>query len=62
MVFNPKAGILVVDDNELIRNIVCFMLSRLGYMAISAQDGTEALDCMKNNDGRLGTRSSHQGN
>ena len=26
------------------------MLSRLGYMTISAQDGTEALDCMKNND------------
>ena len=50
MAFNPKAGILVVDDNELIRNIVCFMLSRLGYMTISAHDGTEALDCMKNND------------
>ena len=26
------------------------MFSRLGYMTISAQDGTEALDCMKNND------------
>ena len=26
------------------------MLSRLGYMTISAQDGTEALDCMKKND------------
>ena len=50
MAFHPKAGILVVDDNELIRNIVCFMLSRLGYMTISAQDGTEALDSMKNND------------
>jgi len=50
MAFNPKACILVVDDNELMRNIVCFMLSRLGYMTITARDGTEALDSMKNND------------
>ncbi len=49
MVVNSKANILVVDDDELIRNIVCLLLSSLGYRPTPAQDATEAIDCMKNN-------------
>lgn len=45
-----KASILVVDDDDLIRDVVCLMLSNLGYATISAQDAIEALVCMKNND------------
>ena len=47
---NPKAGVLVVDDDDLIRDVVCLMLSTLGYATISAQDAVEAIDCMNNND------------
>ena len=50
MAFNPKAGILVVDDDDLIRDVVCLMLSTLGFATISAKDAVEALDCMNNND------------
>ena len=50
MTNNPKASVLVVDDDDSIRDVICAMLSHLGYMTISAQDGTEALDCMINND------------
>ena len=50
MVMNSKVNILVVDDNELIRTMVCLLLSSLGYLPTSAQDATEAIDCMKNND------------
>lgn len=49
MVMNSKANILVVDDNELIREMVCLLLSSLGYLPTPAQDATEAIDCMKYN-------------
>ena len=50
MVMNTKEDILVVDDDELIRKIVCLLLSTLGYHPTPAQDAIEAIDCMKNND------------
>ena len=50
MVMYSKAKILVVDDDKLLRDIVCLMLSTMGCVAISAQDATEALDCMNSND------------
>ena len=50
MVMNSKVNILVVDDNELIREMVCLLLSSLGYLPTPAQDATEAIDCMNNND------------
>ena len=49
MVMNTKADILVVDDDKLIREIVCLQLSSLGYHPTPAQDAIEAIDCMKNN-------------
>lgn len=50
MVMNPKVNILVVDDNELMREMVCFLLSSLGYLPTPTQDATEAIDCMNKND------------
>lgn len=48
MTKQPKASILVVDDEESIRNLVCLMLSKLKYRTISAQDASEALTCVEN--------------
>jgi CheY-like chemotaxis protein len=48
MAMRAKASILVVDDEESIRNLVCLMLSKLNYRTISAQDASEALTYVKN--------------
>jgi CheY-like chemotaxis protein len=37
------ATILVVEDVESIRRMVCAMLSQLGYSCLEAEDGTEAV-------------------
>ena len=39
--------ILVVDDEELIRNLVVTFLSRLGHLCFTAIDGVDALNKMK---------------
>jgi CheY-like chemotaxis protein len=44
-----KYTILVVDDEELIRNMVVTFLSTLGHSCITATDGVDALDKMKEN-------------
>jgi len=49
-VMNTKTEILVVDDDESIRKIVCLLLSSLGYHPTPAQGAIEAIDCKKNND------------
>jgi CheY-like chemotaxis protein len=36
-------SILVVDDEELVRSMVCEFLESLGYQAISAADGEDAI-------------------
>jgi CheY-like chemotaxis protein len=43
--------ILVVDDNNVVLTSVCRLLTKLGYEAIAAQDGSEALRIMETNDG-----------
>ena len=40
-------SILVVDDEELIRNLVVTFLSRLGHVCFTAIDGVDALNKMK---------------
>ncbi len=40
-------SILVVDDDEDVRNILCAVLSAEGYAASGAADGVAALDCMR---------------
>ena len=54
MIENPrtessKYTILVVDDEELIRNLVVTFLSKLGHSCVSAIDGVDALNKMKGN-------------
>jgi CheY-like chemotaxis protein len=54
MVENPRTKpsrytILVVDDEELIRNLVVTFLSKLGHSCLTAVDGVDALDKMKGN-------------
>ncbi len=43
-VFTGKGTVLVMDDEELIRNIVGQLLVHLGYQVEFAADGTEAID------------------
>lgn len=54
MVENPRKApsgytILVVDDEELIRNLVLAFLSKLGHSCITATNGVDALDKIKGN-------------
>jgi CheY-like chemotaxis protein len=54
MVENPRKPpsgytILVVDDEELIRNLVLAFLSKLGHSCITATNGVDALDKIKGN-------------
>jgi DNA-binding NtrC family response regulator len=41
--------ILVVDDEELIRNLVVTVLSRVGHSGVTAMNGVDALHKMKEN-------------
>jgi CheY-like chemotaxis protein len=43
--------ILVVDDAEAIRKMVCAMLTQSGYRCMEASDGTEALRLIEDGDG-----------
>ncbi len=42
-----KPTILVVDDEELVRNVSKLMLERLGYQVSVAADGVEAVDLFR---------------
>jgi DNA-binding NtrC family response regulator len=44
-----KYTILVVDDEELLRNLIVTFLSTLGHSCVTAIDGVDALDKMKGN-------------
>ena len=44
---SAKSTILVVDDEETIREVVCRYLEREGYVARQAADGYEALDIIR---------------
>jgi CheY-like chemotaxis protein len=53
LVENPtessKYTILVVDDEEVMRNLVVTFLSKLGHLCLTAINGVDALDKMKGN-------------
>lgn len=60
MTFDPDLGkklplrILVVEDNRINRNLLCSMLTRLGYVGVKeARDGVEAVETFSS---RLGKR------
>jgi CheY-like chemotaxis protein len=40
----PKYRLLVVDDNEAVRDLIINILSREGHHCLSAADGNDALD------------------
>ena len=44
-----KCGVLVVEDEEPIRNLVVTILARSGHWCVRATDGVDALDKMKEN-------------
>ena len=46
---SAKYTILVVDDEELMRYLVVSYLSKLGHSCLTAVDGVDALDKIKNN-------------
>ena len=48
-----KVLIMVVDDEEVIRNMVKDFLSDKGYEIILASNGTEALDKFRQNEGKV---------
>jgi len=48
------AMVLIVDDEEMIRNVAVAMLKRLGFETLSAADGEEALRIMQTQGDRIG--------
>ena len=46
---SSRYTILVVDDEELIRNLVVTFLSKLGHSCITANNGNDALNKMRGN-------------
>src|SRR5262249_43167437 len=48
-----KGCILVVDDEELVRNTAVRMLRSLGYDVLSAGSGDEAIERAKRHEGRI---------
>lgn len=46
---SARYTILVVDDEELVRNLVVTVLSKLGHSCVTAVDGVEALNKMREN-------------
>jgi CheY-like chemotaxis protein len=45
----PSRPILVVDDDEDVRNMLCAVLAAEGYPVVGAADGVEALTSMRHN-------------
>ena len=43
----PLPLVLVVEDSPTNQKITCKMLTKLGYRSIVAEDGQQALDCLK---------------
>ena len=44
---HATATILVVEDSDPIRRLVCAMLSQSGFRCLEASDGAEALDLLR---------------
>ncbi len=45
--------VLIVEDAEEIRKMVCVMLTQSGYTVLEAADGTEALRLLETRDGAI---------
>ena len=44
---NDQQRVLVVDDDDDIRTLVCLVLESEGFQAVPARDGLDALDLLK---------------
>jgi CheY-like chemotaxis protein/anti-sigma regulatory factor (Ser/Thr protein kinase) len=44
-----RETILLADDDEMVRRLICSNLERLGYRVFEARDGDEAVDVFKQN-------------
>ena len=45
--------VLVIDDEEPLRSLLCRALERAGYDALEAADGRAALEVLRLQDGRV---------
>jgi len=43
-----RGTVMVVDDEELVRDVLCRMLEEIGYRTVGAPDGPTALDAVRN--------------
>ena len=52
---NPSSQfvILVAEDDQLVRNVVCTTLTRAGYIVLDATDGAHALEVSRGYDGLI---------
>ncbi len=48
-----RETILVVEDGDAVRNLVCRMLVQNGYRVLEARDGRAALDICENHSGSI---------
>lgn len=53
MLFSPQLEILLVDDNELHRELMSRMLNHVGYEADIVTNGVEALEALESKDYEL---------
>jgi len=49
----PAETILVVEDNDPVRRLVCLVLRSSGYLVLEAQDGQEALALSRQHKGTI---------
>ena len=50
---HPKPKVLLVDDDELVRNLLCRLLENTGYVVAEADNGASALQATRRLDGSL---------
>lgn len=48
-----RAVVLVVEDEVIVRNIICLVLQREGHKVLAASNGLEALDVARRYSGRI---------
>jgi CheY-like chemotaxis protein len=47
VIITPRRAVLVVEDEELLRVVLCRQLMNAGYDAVEARDGREALKVLR---------------
>ena len=47
-----KANILIVEDQESVRDMLSFMMERLGHTVAACENGLDVIDCLRDNPGK----------